>query len=101
MPIKVGDPIPSVEVMEETPANKVNVAQLFEGKKGILLAVPGAFTPGCSKAKGVEVIACISINDPFVMTAWGQASGATDKIRMLADTHGLFTKVNLAAILFR
>ncbi|XP_068752303.1 peroxiredoxin-5, mitochondrial-like [Montipora capricornis] len=106
MPIKVGDKIPSVEVMETSPTDKVNMSQLFAGKKGVLFAVPGAFTPGCSKThlpgyvedfekfkeKGVEVIACISVNDPFVMAAWGEAHKCEGKIRMLADTKGDFTK---------
>ncbi|KAJ7382773.1 Peroxiredoxin-5, mitochondrial [Desmophyllum pertusum] len=106
MPIKVGDKVPSVQVMEATPNDKVDVASLFAGKKGVLFAVPGAFTPGCSKthlpgyvaefdklkAKGVEVVACISVNDPFVMTAWGEAHKCGGKIRMLADTNGEFTK---------
>lgn len=106
MPIKVGDKLPAVEVAESTPNDKVNVADLFKGKKGVLFAVPGAFTPGCSKThlpgfvddcdklkdKGIEVVACISVNDPFVMSAWGENLGATGKIRMLADTCCEFTK---------
>ncbi|XP_078344910.1 peroxiredoxin-5, mitochondrial-like [Oculina patagonica] len=106
MPIKVGDSLPSVQVMESTPNDKVNVASLFAGKKGVLFAVPGAFTPGCTKThlpgyvadfdklkeKGVEVVACISVNDPFVMAAWGEAHKCEGKIRMLADTKGEFTK---------
>jgi len=106
-PIKPGDKLPAVPVFESTPANKVDLAQLFGGvKKGVIFAVPGAFTPGCSKthlpgfvdnaaalkAKGVELIACISVNDPFVMEAWGQAQKATGKIRMFADPSGAFTK---------
>jgi len=106
-PIKPGDKLPSVPVFESTPANKVNLAELFAGAtKGIIFAVPGAFSPGCSKthlpgyvekaaalkAKGVDVIACISVNDPFVMEAWGQAHHATGKIRMFADPSGAFTK---------
>ncbi|XP_030855516.1 peroxiredoxin-5, mitochondrial-like [Strongylocentrotus purpuratus] len=51
MPIKAGDPVPSVEVCESTPGDKVNVAELFKGKTGVLFAVPGAFTPGCSKVR--------------------------------------------------
>lgn len=106
MPIKVGDTLPPVEVHEGTPKTKVNIRDLFAGKKGVLFAVPGAFTPGCSqihlpsfvsdfdqlKAKGVEVVACISVNDAFVMSAWGESTGAAGKIRMLADTTGEFTK---------
>jgi len=106
-PIKPGDKLPSVPVFENTPANKINLAELFGGvKKGIIFAVPGAFTPGCSKthlpgyvenaaalkAKGVDLIACISVNDPFVMDAWGQAQKASGKIRMFADPSGAFTK---------
>ena len=106
MPLQIGDKLPSVTLFEGTPGSKVNIAELFAGKKGILFAVPGAFTPGCSnthlpgyvgdfeqyKAKGVEVIACVSVNDPFVMAAWGQAHQAGDKVRMLADTAAEFTK---------
>nr|XP_058965980.1 peroxiredoxin-5, mitochondrial-like [Pocillopora verrucosa] len=106
MPIKIGDKLPSVQVMEGTPKDKVNVATLFSGKKGVLFAVPGAFTPGCSKThlpgyvedfekfkeKGVDIVACISVNDPFVMAAWGEAHKCDGKIRMLADTQGEFTK---------
>lgn len=106
MPIQVGDPLPAVEVQEGEPGNKVAMDQLFKGKTGILFAVPGAFTPGCSKThlpgfvqqaddlkgKGVQVIACISVNDAFVMAAWGKEHGADGKIRMLADPTGAFTK---------
>jgi len=105
--IKVGDKLPSVELYENNPGNKVNILELFSGaKKGIIFAVPGAFTPGCSKThlpgyvdkfatikeKGVDLVACVSVNDPFVMEAWGEAHHATGKIRMLADTNGEFTK---------
>jgi len=105
--LKVGDKLPSIDLFEGTPANKVNIAELFTGaKKGIIFGVPGAFTPGCSKthlpgfvekydtikSKGVDVVACISVNDPFVMEAWGGAHKAAGKVRMLADTSGAFTK---------
>lgn len=104
--IKPGDKLPTIPLFEGTPANKVNLADLFGNKKGIIFAVPGAFTPGCSKthlpgyvekaaelkAKGVEVIACIAVNDPFVMSGWGEVHKATGKIHMLADTAGEFTK---------
>ncbi|CAI8050190.1 Peroxiredoxin-5, mitochondrial [Geodia barretti] len=107
MPIKVGDTLPSLEVQEGTPATTVNVKDLFASKKGILFGVPGAFTPGCTKthlpgyvqdweklkAKGVEVVACVSVNDVFVMAAWGEARGADGKVRMLADHNGAYTKV--------
>jgi len=104
--VQVGDSLPSVELHEGNPKTKVNIRELFAGKKGVLFAVPGAFTPSCSqthlpgyvedydqiKAKGVDVIACVSVNDAFVMEAWGESQGAKGKIRMLADTTGEFTK---------
>ncbi|CAL8362962.1 unnamed protein product [Lota lota] len=106
MPIKVGESLPAVEVHEGDPGTKVSMDQLFKGKKGILFAVPGAFTPGCSKThlpgfvqqaaelrtKGVQEIACVSVNDSFVMAAWGKEHGAEGKVRMLADPTGSFTK---------
>ncbi|XP_004643871.1 peroxiredoxin-5, mitochondrial [Octodon degus] len=105
-PIKVGDAIPSVEVFEGEPGNKVNLAELFKGKKGVLFGVPGAFTPGCSKthlpgfveqagalkAKGVQVVACLSVNDVFVTGEWGKAHKAEGKVRLLADPTGAFGK---------
>ncbi|XP_013386184.1 peroxiredoxin-5, mitochondrial-like [Lingula anatina] len=106
MPIKEGDRLPNIEVLEKTPNTKVNLGDLFKGKKGVLFGVPGAFTPGCSKthlpgyvqnfdklkAKGMDVVACIAVNDPFVMDAWGENQGANGKIRMLADYKGEFAK---------
>ena len=106
MTIQVGDKLPTIELHEGTPGTKVNLAELFAGKRGILFAVPGAFTPGCSKthlpgyvadaeafaAKGIEVMACVAVNDAFVMGAWGEALGATGKIRMLADPAAAYTK---------
>ncbi|XP_011897270.1 PREDICTED: peroxiredoxin-5, mitochondrial isoform X1 [Cercocebus atys] len=105
-PIKVGDAIPAVEVFEGEPGNKVNLAELFKGKKGVLFGVPGAFTPGCSKthlpgfveqaealkAKGVQVLACLSVNDAFVTGEWGRAHKAEGKVRLLADPTGAFGK---------
>lgn len=106
MPIQAGDALPSVDLYENAPDKAVNIANLFASGKGIIFAVPGAFTPGCSKthlpgylekydqikSKGVDNIACVSVNDPFVMDAWGQANNANGKIRMLADTCATFTK---------
>ena len=107
MAISVGDKIPNVPFrvlgssgMPET----VNANDVLGKGKVVVFAVPGAFTPGCSmvhlpgyvqnrdalKAKGVETIACVSVNDPWVMDAWGKAQGA-DGIVMLADS-GEFTK---------
>ena len=86
MTISVGDKLPSVDLMEMTESgpSKVSVGDLFGGKKVALFAVPGAFTPTCSakhlpgfvenldalKAKGVDAVYCLSVNDPFVMGAW-------------------------------
>ncbi|XP_076025130.1 peroxiredoxin-5, mitochondrial isoform X1 [Genypterus blacodes] len=106
MPIQVGAQLPAVEVHEGEPGNKVAMDQLFKGKKGVLFAVPGAFTPGCSKThlpgfvqqvddlrtKGIQEVACIAVNDAFVMAAWGKEHGADGKVRMLADPTGAFTK---------
>ncbi|XP_053187271.1 peroxiredoxin-5, mitochondrial [Scomber japonicus] len=106
MPIQVGAQLPAVEVQEGEPGNKVAMDQLFKGKKGVLFAVPGAFTPGCSKthlpgfvqqaadlkAKGIQEVACVSVNDAFVMAAWGKEHGADGKVRMLADPTGAFTQ---------
>ncbi|CAI8005143.1 Peroxiredoxin-5, mitochondrial [Geodia barretti] len=102
----VGDTLPSLEVQEGTPATTVNVKDLFASKKGILFGVPGAFTPGCTKthlpgyvqdweklkAKGVEVVACVSVNDVFVMAAWERHVVLMAKVRMLADHNGAYTK---------
>ncbi|KPP68764.1 mitochondrial peroxiredoxin 5-like [Scleropages formosus] len=88
--LTVGQALPAVEVQEGDPGNKVSMDQLFKGKKGVLFAVPGAFTPGCSK--GIEEVACIAVNDAFVMAAWGKEHGTEGKVRMLADPTGAFTK---------
>ncbi|XP_005347810.1 peroxiredoxin-5, mitochondrial [Microtus ochrogaster] len=104
--IKVEDAIPSAEVFEGEPGKKVNLAELFKGKKGVLFGVPGAFTPGCSKthlpgfveqdealkAKGVQVLACLTVNDVFVTEEWGRAHQAKGKVRLLADPTGAFGK---------
>ncbi|XP_011158118.1 peroxiredoxin-5, mitochondrial [Solenopsis invicta] len=105
MVIAVGDKLPSVDLFENTPSEKVNLAQVAAQKKIIIFGVPGAFTPGCSKthlpgyvtkadelkSKGISEIFCISVNDPFVMAAWGKEHGATGKVRMLADPKSEFT----------
>ncbi|XP_014236986.1 peroxiredoxin-5, mitochondrial [Trichogramma pretiosum] len=105
MVIAVGDKLPAVDLFEDTPANKVNLAQLSAGKKILIFAVPGAFTPGCSKthlpgyveranelkSKGYNEIFCIGVNDPFVMAAWGKDHNAEGKVRMLADPSAAFT----------
>lgn len=108
MTIKVGDRIPSVSLTRLTgdgPA-PIGTEDIFKGKKVVLFAVPGAFTPTCSakhlpgfvaqaaalKAKGVDTVACVSVNDAFVMGAWAKDQGVGDKVLMLADGSGVFTK---------
>ena len=106
MSIQVGDRLPPLNLQEGTPRKIHNMGTLFTGKKGVIFAVPGAFTPGCSlthlpsyitsadelKAQGVDLIVCISVNDAFVMSAWGKAQGVNDKILMLADPDASYTK---------
>lgn len=103
MTIQVGDKMPSVElkVMGEKGPETVTTDELFAGKKVVMMAVPGAFTPGCSmthlpgyvvkvdeiKAKGVDEVICTSVNDAFVMAAWGKDQNA-EHITMLADGNG-------------
>jgi peroxiredoxin len=107
MTIKVGDKIPAVSftVMSETGPKPLSSAELFGGKKVVLFSVPGAFTPTCSAkhlpgyvdhaeqllGKGVDTVACVSVNDVFVMNAWGKSANASD-IAMLADGNGVFAK---------
>jgi peroxiredoxin len=108
MTIKVGDRIPSATLhrMTENGPEAITTDELFAGKKVVLFALPGAFTPTCSakhlpgfvakvddiKAKGVDTIVCLSVNDAFVMGAWGQDQGVGDKVLMLADGSAEFTK---------
>lgn len=104
--ISIGAKLPTGQLFEGSPAGAVATEALFSGKKVVIFGVPGAFTPGCSKthlpgyisaadalkAKGVHEIVCMSVNDPFVMEAWGKAQGVDGKVRMLADTTGAYTK---------
>lgn len=104
--IQIGDTLPDVEVFEANPSQKVTTGQLFEGKRCLLFGVIGAFTSGCSKvhlagyvsdaaalrAKGIEEVFCVSVNDAAVMTAWGASQGAEGKVRLLADPQGALTK---------
>ena len=108
MAIKVGDKVPSATFTTFGPEGPgpITSDQLFGGKTVALFAVPGAFTPTCSakhlpgfkahagdlKAKGVDTIACVSVNDVFVMKAWGENQGVGDDVLMLADGNGDFTK---------
>src|ERR1700761_9313518 len=107
MAVSVGDKIPDVEVRtmgEEGPA-PVKTGDVLGQGKVVLFAVPGAFTPGCSKihlpgfvqqaselkGKGVDTIACVAVNDAWVMDAWGRSQGVGDDILMLADGNAEFT----------
>jgi len=108
MTIKVGDRVPEATFTTFGPEGPrpVTTDELFKGRKVALFAVPGAFTPTCSakhlpsfkqhaselKAKGVDAIACVSVNDVFVMKAWGENQGVGDNVLMLADGNGAFTR---------
>lgn len=108
MAIKIGDRIPTATLteMRDGAPRAVKTNELFAGKRAVLFALPGAFTPTCSAKhlpgfvqhasefadKGIDLIACLSVNDAFVMGAWGNAQGAGDKVTMLADGNGDFTK---------
>ena len=106
--IQAGQKIPSVTIKQATPEGGADVdpSVLFAGKKVVMFSLPGAFTPTCSakhlpgyvaklpelKAQGVDIVACLSVNDFFVMKAWAEAHGALGKITMLADGEGKFAK---------
>jgi peroxiredoxin len=108
MTIKVGDTMPKGQFTRMGPngPEPLSTDDLFRGKKVVLFSVPGAFTPTCSakhlpgyvnnyeqlKAKGVDTIACMAVNDVFVMKAWGDHSKATSKIEMLADGNGEYAR---------
>ena len=108
MTIKVGDKVPAAKLKQMTPEGMKDIdsSDFFKGKKVVLFAVPGAFTPTCSakhlpgfvekaselKSKGVDVVACLSVNDAFVMNAWGKDQKADGKVHMLADGNGDFTR---------
>ncbi|HQT66475.1 MAG: peroxiredoxin [Rhodospirillales bacterium 20-60-12] len=106
--IKIGDTIPAMKLMTATAEGprEVDTGELFAGHKVVMFAVPGAFTPTCSakhlpgflehaaafKAKGVERIICLAVNDAFVLGAWAKEQKSGDQIIMLADGSGAFTK---------
>jgi peroxiredoxin (alkyl hydroperoxide reductase subunit C) len=108
MAIAVGDSIPAMKIMEGTAEGpkELDTGAFFAGRTVVLFGVPGAFTPTCSakhlpgfvehhdaiKAKGVDAIACMAVNDAFVMKAWGQDQGALGKITMIADGSAEFTR---------
>ena len=107
MAIQVGDKVPSVNLqhMGADGVETISSDDLFAGKKVALFALPGAFTPTCSAAhlpgyvvasddlfaKGVDTIVCLSVNDAFVMDAWGKQHNADDRVMMIADGSGHFT----------
>jgi glutaredoxin/glutathione-dependent peroxiredoxin len=106
--IKVGDKVPSIKIkhMTKDGVKDITTDELFKGKKVAVFALPGAFTPTCSakhlpgfvqnseaiKGKGINTIACLSVNDAFVMDAWGKNQNVGDKVMMLADGNAELTK---------
>lgn len=108
MTIRVGDTIPDVRVyvLGESGPETRQTGEIFSGKRAVMFALPGAFTPTCSRShlpgyvehaqeirsRGVELIACLSVNDAWVMGAWGKAHGAEDKVMMLADGNAEFSR---------
>jgi peroxiredoxin len=108
MTIKAGDKMPSgtLKRMTKEGPKDISTDELFKGKRVVLFSVPGAFTPTCDakhlpgfveladqlRAKGVDTIACMAVNDVFVMNAWGKAQSVGDKIMMLADGNGDYAR---------
>ena len=108
MTIKAGERMPAgkFKIMGESGPQDLTTAQLFDGKRVVLVSVPGAFTPTCSikhlpglvtqasamRAKGIDTIACMSVNDVFVMDAWGKSAGVGDQVSMLADGNGEYSR---------
>lgn len=108
MTIKAGERMPSgkLKTMTAEGPKDVSTDDLFKGRKVVLFSVPGAFTPTCDakhlpgfiqnaeqlKAKGVDTIACMAVNDVFVMSAWGKHSNVGDKVLMLADGNGDYAR---------
>ena len=108
MAIKTGDRMPTgtFKRMTKEGPKDITTDELFKGKTVVLFSVPGAFTPTCDakhlpgfveladqiRAKGVDTIACMAVNDVFVMNAWGKASNVGDKVQMLADGNGDYAR---------
>jgi peroxiredoxin len=108
MSIKVGDRMPAgkFKIMAEGGPQELTTEQLFAGKKVVLFSVPGAFTPTCNakhlpgyvqqgaalRAKGVDTVACMAVNDVFVMNAWGKSAGVGEGVQMLADGNGEYAR---------
>ena len=107
MTIAVGDRLPDAtfRIFTDEGIQGLNTSEIFGGKKVVLFAVPGAFTPTCHlkhlpgfienaeafKAKGIDTVACVAVNDPFVLHAWAKATGADGKVQLLSDGNGEFT----------
>ena len=108
MTIKAGERMPAgkFKLMGESGPQDLTTAQLFDGKRVVLFSVPGAFTPTCNakhlpgfvtqaaamRAKGIDTIACMAVNDVFVMNAWGKSANAGDAVMMLADGNGEYAR---------
>jgi glutaredoxin/glutathione-dependent peroxiredoxin len=108
MTIKVGDSIPAVTLkhLTESGMQEVTTDDIFKDRTVVLFAVPGAFTPTCSakhlpgyldhldefKAKGVDQIVCVAVNDPFVMQAWGRSNNVNGRVQLLPDGNGTLTR---------
>jgi glutaredoxin/glutathione-dependent peroxiredoxin len=108
MTIKVGDSVPKATIKRTTAdgATDIDTSEYFKGRTVVVFGLPGAFTPTCSaehlpgyvakadelKAQGVDEIACLSVNDAFVMRAWGKEHGADGKVTMLADGNAAFVR---------
>jgi len=108
MAINVGDRLPDVNLKQLTAEGMkdVSIGELTRGKKVVLFAVPGAFTPTCSerhlpgfleqaeaiRTKGVDTIACVAVNDPFVLNAWDKANNVGGRVQLLSDGNAQFTK---------
>ena len=108
MAIQVGQKLPDVtlKTMTADGIKDVSIRELFAGKKAVLFAVPGAFTPTCSakhlpgfveqaeaiRKKGVDLVVCLSVNDAFVRGAWAKAQGTGDKVMLVADGNGAFSE---------
>jgi peroxiredoxin len=108
MSIAIGDSLPEAtfRILGSEGIDKLTTAEVFGGKKVVLFAVPGAFTPTCHlkhlpgfidkadafKKKGVNTVACVAVNDPFVLDAWAKATGGMGKVLFLSDGNGEFTK---------
>lgn len=108
MAINVGDRLPDVNLKQLTSEGikDVSIGELTRGKRAVVFAVPGAFTPTCSerhlpgflesaeaiRAKGVDAIACVAVNDPFVLNAWDKANNVGGRVQILSDGNGEFTR---------